>query len=56
MLNSSLCDKYETKPDDIAPSVQVSHYDYCKMTENNLHCIIQAKTCDMATQKMRGTM
>ena len=36
MLKISICDKYEPRPDDIAPSVQVSHYDCSEMTENNL--------------------
>ena len=36
MLNISICDKYEPEHDDIALSVQVSHYDCSKMTENNL--------------------
>ena len=36
LLNISLSDKYDPKPDDIAPSAQVSHYDCSEMTDNNL--------------------
>ena len=43
-----MCDKYESKPDDIAPSVQVSHYDCSEMTENNLYSLNQVKPCNMA--------
>ena len=35
MLNISICDKYEAKLDDIAPSLQVDHYDCSEMTEIN---------------------
>ena len=53
MLNISLCDKYEPKPDDIAPSVQVSHYDCSEMTENNLYSLNQVKPCNMAPQNIQ---
>ena len=53
MLNISLGDKYEPKPDDIAPSVQVSHYDCKEMTENNLYSLIQVKPCNMAPQSIQ---
>ena len=36
ILNVSICDKYEPKLDDIAPFVQVSHYDRSEMKENKL--------------------
>ena len=50
MLNVSLCDKYEPKPDDIAPSEQVSHYDCSEMTENSLYSLNQVKPCYLAPQ------
>ena len=49
-LNMSICDKYEPKLDDIAPFVQVSHYDCSEMTENNLHSLNQVKPCNMVPQ------
>ena len=51
--NISLCDKYEPKPDDIAPSVQVSNFDCSEMTENNLYSLNQVKPCDMAPQNIQ---
>ena len=53
MLNISICDEYEPRPDDIAPSVQVSHYDCSEMTENNLHSLNQVKPCNMAPQNIQ---
>ena len=53
ILNISPCDKYEPKPDDIAPSVQVSHYDCSEMTENNLYSLNQVKPCYMAPQNIQ---
>ena len=53
MLNISICDKYEPTPDDIAPSVQVSHYDCSEMTENNLSSLNQVKPCNMAPQNIQ---
>ena len=53
ILNISLCDKYEPKPHDIAPSVQVSHYDCSAMTENNLYSLNQVKPCNMAVQNIQ---
>ena len=53
MLNISICDKYEPRPDDIAPSVQVSHYDGSEMTENNLYSLNQVKLCNMAPQNIQ---
>ena len=53
MLNLSLCDRYEPKPDDNAPSVQVSHYDCSKMTANNLYSLNQVRHCKMAPQKFQ---
>ena len=50
ILNISICDKYEPKPDDIAPSVQVSHCDCSEMTENDLNSLNQVKLCNMAPQ------
>ena len=50
MLNISFCDKYIPKPDDIALSVQVSHYDCSEMTKNNLYSPNQVKPCNMAPQ------
>ena len=52
MLNICICDKDETKPDDIAPSVKVSHYDCMEMTENNLYSLNQVKPCNMAPQNI----
>ena len=51
MLNISVCDKNEPKPDDIAPSVQVSQNDCSEMTENNLFSLNQVKPCNMEPQK-----
>ena len=45
-----MCDKYEPKLYDIAPSVQVSQYDCSEMTENNLYPLNQVKRCNMAPQ------
>ena len=53
MLNIFVCDKYEPKPDDIAPSVQVSHNDCSEMTENNLYSLNQVKPCNMAPQNIQ---
>ena len=53
ILNMSICDKYEPKLDDIAPSVQVSHYDCSEMTENNLYSLNQVKPCNMAPQNIQ---
>ena len=53
MLNLCICDKCKTKPDDIAPSVQVSHYDCSKMTENNLSSLNQVKSCNMPPQNIK---
>ena len=53
ILNISTCDKYEPKPDNIAPSVQVSHYDCSEMTENNLYSLNQIKPCNMAHQNIQ---
>ena len=53
ILNNSICDKYEHKPDDIAPSVQVSHYNCNEMTENNLYLLNQIKPCNMALQNVQ---
>ena len=53
MLNISICDKYEPRPDDIAPSVQESHYDCSEMTENNLYSLNQVKHCNMAPQNIQ---
>ena len=53
ILNISIRDKHGTKPDEIAPSVQVSHYDSNKMTENNLYSLNQAKPCNMAPQNIQ---
>ena len=53
ILNISICDKYEPKPDDIAPSIQVSNYDFSQMTENNLYSLNQVKPCNMAPQNIQ---
>ena len=53
ILNISICDKHEPKPDDIAPSVQVSHYDCSEMTEKNLYSINQVKPCNLAPQNIQ---
>ena len=53
IINNSICEKYETKPDDIATSVQVSHYDCSEMTENNLYSLNQVKPCNMAPQNIQ---
>ena len=50
ILKFSICDKYESEPDDIELSVQVSHYDGSEMTENNLFSLKQVKPCNMAPQ------
>ena len=47
MLNIYICHKYEPKLDDIAPSVQVSHYDCSEMTETKLFSLNQVKPCKM---------
>ena len=52
-LNYSTCDKYEPKRDDIAPSVQVSHYDCSEMTENNFYSLNQVEPCNMAPQRFQ---
>ena len=53
ILKTSTCDKNEPKPDDIAPSVQVSHYDCSEMTESNLCSLNQVKPCNMAPQNIQ---
>ena len=53
ILNISICDKYEPKPDDIAPSVQVSHDDCTEMAENNLYSLNQVKPCNMEPQNIQ---
>ena len=53
ILNISICDKYEPKPDDIAPSVQISHYDCSEMTENNLYSLNQVKPSKMAPKNVQ---
>ena len=50
ILTISICDKYEPKPDDIAPFVQVSHYDCSEKTENIFYSLNQVKPCKMAPQ------
>ena len=50
MLKIFVCDKYEPKPDEIAPSVQVSYYDSSEVMKNNLYSLYQVKTCNMAPQ------
>ena len=52
LLNVSSCDKYEPKPDDNAPSVQVSHFHCSEMTKNNLCLLNQVKPCNMAAQNI----
>ena len=56
MLNISLCDKHEPKPDNNAPSVQVSHYGFDEMTENNLYSLNQVKPCNMAPQNIENEL
>ena len=53
ILNISICDKHEPKSDDIAPSVQVSHYDCSEMTENNLYSLNQVKPCNTSPQNIQ---
>ena len=53
ILNISVCDKYEPKLDDVAPSVQKSHYDCSEMTENILFSLNQVKPCNMAPQNIQ---
>ena len=53
VLNISECDKHKPKPDDISPSVQVSHYDCSEMTENILYSLNQVKPCNMAPQNIQ---
>ena len=53
ILNISIHDKYEPKPDNIVPSVQVSHYDCSEMTENNLYSPNQVKPCNTAPQNIQ---
>ena len=55
MLNISFDDKKEPKPDDIALSVQVFHYDCSEMTENDLYSLNQIKPCNMAPVKIQMT-
>ena len=52
MLNISLFDKNEPKPDDIEPSVHVSQFDCSKMSENDIYSLNQVKACNMAPQKI----
>ena len=52
MLNVSSSDKYEPKPDDISPSVQVSHYECSEMTETNPYSLNHFKPCNKAPQKI----
>ena len=51
--NTPFCNKYEPKHDDIAPSVQVSHYDCSEVTENKLYSLNQVKPCNMAPQNIQ---
>ena len=44
--------KYKPKPDDIAPSVTVTHYDCSEMTENNLYSLNQVKPCNFAPENI----
>ena len=53
ILNNTICDKYEPKPDDIAPSVQEPHYDCSEMTENNVYLLNRVKPCKMAPQNFQ---
>ena len=53
ILNSSICDKYDPKPGDIAPSVQVSDYGSSEMTESNLYSLKQVKPCNMTPQNIQ---
>ena len=53
MLNLSICNKNEPKADDIAPPLQVSHYDCSEMTKNNLLSLNQVKPCNMAPQNIQ---
>ena len=53
ILNFSLCDKYKHKPDDFAPSVQVSHYDCSEKTENTLNSLNQVNPCNKAPQNIK---
>ena len=53
ILKYSICDKDEPKPDDIAPSVQVSHYDCSEMTENNLYSLNEFEPSNMAPQTIQ---
>ena len=50
MLNNSFCNKFEPKPDDNVPSVQISQYDCSEMTESNISSVNQVKPCKMAPQ------
>ena len=52
-LNLSICDKYEPRPDDSAPSVQVSHYDCSEVTEINLYSPNRVIPCNMAPQNIQ---
>ena len=53
ILNFSVCVKYEPKHDDIALSVQVSHYDCSEMTENNIYSLNEVKLFNMAPQNIQ---
>ena len=53
IINISICDKCEPRPDDFALSVQVSHYDCSEMTENNINSLKQVKPCKMAPQNIQ---
>ena len=53
MPNTSECDKYDPKLDDIALSVQISHYHCSEMTVNSLCSLNQAKPCNMAPQNVQ---
>ena len=50
LLNMFLCDKYEAKANDFAPSVELSHYDCSGMTKNNLYSLNNVKPCIMSPQ------
>ena len=52
MLSLYLYDTYKPKAEDVAPSVQVSHYDCSEMTENNFYPLNQIKPCNMAPQNI----
>ena len=53
ILDISICGKYEPKPDEVAPSVQVSHCDCSEMTVNNIYSLNQVKPCNTAPQNIQ---